>query len=221
MSSDDGDVAALISAPADPATDGKDLLPQDRKLITKRLHAALWALEHDDHAGWRANVDELIQWRTQPFVQGLARLAHELELALGEIGDPAHHASLPDACARLEHVVTLTETASMRTLDLIQECGGLLGRLPTDDAGQAETVAGIRGRLSEMTAAQGYQDLTGQIILRVVELVRAVQEGLGEVTGPSEPLHLSNRGNGPSIAGLDAAPATQDDANELLSSLGL
>ena len=38
------------------------LPPQDREIITKRLHAALWALEHDDHAGWRSNVDELIQW---------------------------------------------------------------------------------------------------------------------------------------------------------------
>lgn len=197
----------------------RGLPEQDRQLITSRLHAALWALEHDDHAGWRANVDELIQWRTQPFVQGLARIARELELALGEA--TSHGGSLPDACARLEHVVTLTETASMRTLDLIQECSGLLGRLQSGDASQADAVAGIRERLSEMTAAQGYQDLTGQIILRVVELVRAVQEGLGEVTGPSEPLHLSSRGNGPSIAGLDPAPATQDDANELLSSLGL
>ena len=32
---------------------GKRLPPQDREIITKRLHAALWALEHDDHAGWR------------------------------------------------------------------------------------------------------------------------------------------------------------------------
>ena len=194
---------------------------QDRQLITRRLHAALWALEHDDHAGWRANVDELIQWRTQPFVQGLARIARELELALGGPAEHTGHGSLPDACARLEHVVTLTETASMRTLDLIQECSGLLGKLQEGHATQGDAIAGIRERLSEMTAAQGYQDLTGQIILRVVELVRAVQEGLGDVTGPSEPLHLSNRGNGPSIAGLDAAPATQDDANELLSSLGL
>ncbi len=200
---------------------GKRLPPQDRQLITKRLHAALWALEHDDHAGWRANVDELIQWRTQPFVQGLTRLARELEQALGEIGNPSHQASLPDACARLEHVVTLTETASMRTLDLIQECSGLLGHLSTQDQAQAETIAGIRARLSEMTAAQGYQDLTGQIILRVVELVRAVQAGLGEAVGQTQPLQLSNRGHGPAVAGLDPKPATQDDANELLSSLGL
>ena len=159
---------------------GKRLPPQDREIITKRLHAALWALEHDDHAGWRSNVDELIQWRTQPFVQGLTRLARELEQALGEVGSPAHRASLPDACARLEHVVTLTETASMRTLDLIQECSGLLGQLPAGEARQQAIVAGIRERLSEMTATQGYQDLTGQIILRVVELVRVVQDGLGD-----------------------------------------
>jgi len=211
----------VSSVPADPAATAKLLAPQDRELITERLHAALWALEHDDPVAWRTNVDELIQWRTQPFVQGLARIARELELALGGPGGHGSHGSLPDACARLEHVVTLTETASMRTLDLIQECSGLLGRMQAGDASQDEAVTGIRERLSEMTAAQGYQDLTGQIILRVVELVRAVQEGLGDVSDPSEPLKLANRGHGPSIAGLDAAPATQDDANELLSSLGI
>lgn len=205
---------------ADAGTVESRLPPQDRQLITKRLHAALWALEHDDNAGWRANVDELIQWRTQPFVQGITRLARELEQALGD-GSGAGRASLPEACARLEHVVSLTETASMRTLDLISECGALLGKLPATDPQHEEVVAGIRMRLSEMTAAQGYQDLTGQIILRVVELVRAVQTGLGDMVDTPEPLHLTSRGHGPSVAGLDPKPATQDDANDLLSELGL
>ncbi|MBW3551035.1 MAG: protein phosphatase CheZ [Proteobacteria bacterium] len=198
--------------------------PEDRQLITKRLHAALWALEHDDHASWRTNVDELIQWRTQPFVQGLAKLARELEQALGDGAGSAHGSSLPDACARLEHVVTLTEGASLRTLDLIDECGALLRQLPPgQDEAQQQALAGIRSRLSEMTAAQGYQDLTGQIILRVVELVRAVHVGLGEYATPQDnkPLQLSTRGHGPAVDGLDPAPATQDDANQLLSSLGL
>ena len=196
------------------------VVPADRAHITERLHQALWALEHDDAEGWREHVDALIQWRTQPFVQGLARLARELEATLGD-GTGASGASLPDACSRLEHVVTLTENASMRTLDLIQECGQLLATLPAGDDAAAQAVAGIRSRLSEMTAAQGYQDLTGQIILRVVELVRAVHAGLGEATGQVTPLQLSNRGHGPSIAGLDEKPATQDDANDLLSSLGI
>lgn len=197
--------------------------PDDRQAVVARLHAALWALEHDDLAGWRSNVDALIQWRSQPLVQGLARLARELENALGD-GGIASTGSLPEACARLEHVVHVSEEASHRTLDLIQECGVLLGTLPDAAADeQAATVAAIRSRMSEMTAAQGYQDLTGQIIRRVVDLVRAVHAGLGEATDAgTTPLHLNNtRGFGPSVAGVDPTPATQDDANELLSSLGL
>lgn len=201
----------------------KALSPEDRHGITKRLHAALWALEHDDQESWRSNVDELIQWRAQPFVQGLARLARELEQTLGGGEGGAHSSSLPDACARLEHVVTLTEGASLRTLDLIDECGALLRQLPApQEEAEQQALADIRWRLSEMTAAQGYQDLTGQIILRVVELVRAVHVGLGDLSDEvGRPLQLSNRGHGPAVAGLDPAPATQDDANQLLSSLGL
>lgn len=205
----------------------------DRQTVVDHLHAALEALEADDHVAWRRNVDELIQWRTQPLVQGLARLARELEQALGDgnaaAGGGSLHArvpgssSLPEACARLEHVVQVSEGASHHTLDLIQECGTLLGTLP-DAAGQAQaaTIAAIRSRLSEMTAAQGYQDLTGQIIRRVVVLVSAVHVGLGDYApADTRPLQLGNHGQGPAVAGLDAAPTSQDDANLLLSSLGL
>lgn len=203
----------------------------DRQAVVDCLHAALDALEADDHGAWRASVDELIQWRTQPLVRGLAKLARELEQALGDGGSATGgNASLPEACARLEHVVRMSEDASHHTLDLIQECGVLLATLPASkdpgsDGDSAATISAIRSRLSEMTAAQGYQDLTGQIIRRVVDLVRAVHAGLGEVTGDDRPLQLANdpasRGFGPSLAGIDPPASTQDDANDLLSSLGL
>ena len=192
----------------------------ERAALIECLHAALAALEDADDDAWRSNVDELIQWRSQPLVQGLVRLARELEQALGT---GTGGASLGEACLRLEHVVKVSEDASHHTLDLIQECGTLLGSLGNADAAaQATVVAAIRARLSEMTAAQGYQDLTGQIIRRVVDLVRSVDEGLGEYApGNDRPLQLSSHGHGPSIHGLDAPTASQDDANSLLSSLGL
>lgn len=198
----------------------------DRQAVIACLHAALEALEADNHAAWRAHVDELIQWRTQPLVQGLARLARELDQALGHGGTASDGGSLPEACARLEHVVRMSEDASHHTLDLIQECGVLLGTLPASavDADVNATMAAIRARLSEMTAAQGCQDLTGQVIRRVVGLVRAVHAGLGEASSAgmaSEPLHLGAHGFGPSLSGIDPPAATQDDANQLLSSLGL
>ena len=118
-------------------------------------------------------------------------------------------------------MVKVSEDASHHTLDLIQECGTLLGTLEGGSDADRATVAAVRSRLSEMTAAQGYQDLNGQIIRRVVELVRTVHEGLGEYAPEGDrPLQLGN-GHGPSIQGLDAPAASQDDANRLLSSLGL
>ena len=212
-----------IPVPDPPALDGR---VDDRHAVIACLHAALEALEADNSLAWRTHVDELIHWRTQPLVQGLAKLARELDQALGDMAGAVQHGSaLPDACARLEHVVQVSEDASHRTLDLIQDCSMLLGTLPdASTEEQAATIAAIRARMSEMTAAQGYQDLTGQIIVRVVELVRAVHVGLGDAVGHVEkPLHLpaSSRGHGPAVAGLDPAPATQDDANQLLSSLGL
>ena len=210
----------------------------DRQTVVDHLHAALDALEADDPVAWRANVDELIAWRTQPLVQGLARLARELEHALGDGNGMAGGGSLraqvsgggslAEASARLEHVVQVSEGASHHTLDLIQECGTLLGTLPdAASEAQAATIAAIRSRLSEMTAAQGYQDLTGQIIRRVVVLVNAVHVGLGDYAlADDRPLQLSGHGpstagHGPAVAGLDAPPTSQDDANQLLSSLGL
>lgn len=188
----------------------------DRQQIARRVRAALWAVEHGDEAGWRAQVDALIEWRNQPLLQGLVRLARELGQTLGE-GDPPAGASLPEACAHLERVVRITEEASHRALDRIEQCRALLSLLPADDAVQTDTVAAIRAHLSEMTAAQGYQDLTGQVILRVVDIVRCVQAGLGSAQPePKRPLHLPG-----SLAAVDPAPATQDEANQLLSSLGL
>ena len=192
----------------------------ERAALVACLHAALEALEQQDDETWRSNVDELIQWRTQPLVQGLVRLARELEQALGTGGGSG---SLAEACLRLEHVVKVSEDASHHTLDLIQECRILLGPLPVADAdAEAATVSAVRARLSEMTAAQGYQDLNGQIIRRVVELVRTVHEGLGDYApGADRPLQLSSQGYGPAVDGVDAPAASQDDANRLLSSLGL
>jgi chemotaxis protein CheZ len=187
----------------------------DRQQITRRVRAALWAIEHEDEAGWRAQVDALIEWRNQPLLQGLVRLARELGQTLGEGGAPSG-ASLPDACTQLERVVRITEDASHGALDRIEQCRALLARLPTGDAAQAETLASLRAHLSEMTAAQGYQDLTGQVILRVVDIVRCVHAGLGSAPTQARPLQLPG-----SLAAVDPAPTTQDEANELLSSLGL
>ncbi|HEX7012498.1 MAG TPA: protein phosphatase CheZ [Steroidobacteraceae bacterium] len=91
----------------------------------------------------------------------------------------------------------------------------------------------VRGNLSEVLLAQGYQDLTGQIIrgvmklvaeleLTLVDLVRLSKTG-GDLRGAGSEPAQRDRGYGPQIPGIDNGPAVSDqqDVDALLSGLGM
>ncbi|MEG1679824.1 MAG: protein phosphatase CheZ, partial [Stenotrophomonas sp.] len=126
--------------------------------------------------------------------------------------------------ARLDHVVQMTEQATHRTLDLAEECRALTERLRADglNAEQGEILERIRHNLTEVALTQSYQDLTGQIIRRVVGIVRRVHEGFGALGLPPPEEDARNQGlAGPAVNGLDRHAVSQVDADDLLSDLGL
>ena len=199
----------------------------DRNALALRLQEALDALESGDETAWRQRIDGLVALRTQPMMSGLSRLARELGQALGELPTvPSEAGELDDACARLDHVVAMTEQATHRTLDLAEECRGLTahlheGTLPAEE--QQQVLERIRHNLTEIALTQSYQDLTGQIIRRVAGIVRRVHEGFGALglPPPEEPGLPDNGLAGPAVAGLDRHAVSQDAADDLLSDLGL
>jgi chemotaxis protein CheZ len=202
------------------------LQPQEeRQLLIERLQGALDALESGDETAWRREVDTLAAWRTRPMMQGLSRLARELGQALGELPTvPSEAGELDDACARLDHVVAMTEQASHRTLDLAEECRALADQLVAGglDTTQGEILDKIRHNLTEMALTQSFQDLTGQIIRRVAGIVRRVHEGFGALGLPPKEAPREKDGlAGPVVAGLDRHAVSQVDADDLLSELGL
>ncbi|GIX40185.1 MAG: chemotaxis protein [Silanimonas sp.] len=194
--------------------------------LAAHLRAALEAIGQADEASLRAELNAILQWQEGPLVEGLARLSQQLGEALGEL--PAVDAAvgeLPDACARLDHAVAMSEQAANRTLDLVEDSQRLMERLLVPSADHEELLKALRGNLSEMALAQSYQDLTGQIIKKVAGIVRGVHDQLSAMGLPpgggrkkdEDPL----AGAGPSIAGLDRPAASQRDADDLLSDLGL
>ena len=193
-----------------------------RAARVERLQHALDALEQGDEAGWRRELDTIAAWRTQPMMQGLGRLARELAQTLGEL-PPTDAGELDDACSRLDHVVEMTEQASHKTLDLAEQCRGYATQLKGTalSAEQAALVDSIGKGLSEMALAQSYQDLTGQIIRRVAGIVRRVHEGFGALGLPPPEKKETSELAGPAVAGLDRNAFSQDDADDLLSGLGL
>ncbi|MGM0412923.1 MAG: protein phosphatase CheZ [Pseudomonadota bacterium] len=97
----------------------------------------------------------------------------------------------------------------------------------------------LKSNLNDILMAQDFQDLTGQIIHRVIGLVEEVEGNLVElirISGSSRPAGEAQQGGaanqeerrpdidpqGPQVPGVDADEAVngQDEVDELLSSLG-
>jgi chemotaxis protein CheZ len=89
----------------------------------------------------------------------------------------------------------------------------------------------VRGNLAEVLLAQGYQDLSGQIIRGVMKLVGELEVALVELVRLSRKdgsvskrsLDDTRRGFGPAIPGINNGPAVsgQSDVDSLLAGLGM
>jgi chemotaxis protein CheZ len=186
-------------------------------LITRQLHQAMAELGYDAH---------------------LHRIAREI----------------PDARERLTYVGKMTEDAAHKVLGLVDDarpaCLSLrdegrahqaaLAALPTDGlagpvaarltaardfAARAEAVATRQAEvLGEIMLAQDFQDLSGQVIKKAIDIISRTETQLLQLLSQSAPQHLA-------VAAAAAneqlqGPQTpekalkQDDVDDLLSSLG-
>jgi len=176
---------------------------------------------------------------------------------------------IPDAKERLNYVITRTEEAANKTMDVVEDIMPLSSSLGGDakelhDEWQrfmrkeikpeefreltkkidgflsttVEKTASISGHLTTVLLAQDYQDLTGQVIKRVINLVQEVEDNLVELvkmagtvdylTGTEHSLPEKKEevdalvGEGPIInpEKRDDVLTGQDDVDDLLSSLG-
>ncbi|HUL45772.1 MAG TPA: protein phosphatase CheZ [Steroidobacteraceae bacterium] len=223
------------------------------------------ALAAGDEARFLEAVDRLTGVRERGLWDSLRQLDARLRAALDQFRlDPRllrlAGKEIPDARARLDHVLRLTDEAAHRTLDLVESSTPLVARtaaaaasLRTECREARESGAAspywhellarleshfsaahadgetVKRNLVEVLMAQSYQDLSGQIIRRVIELVaqledelaRLVQGSDGSVSGnrhaPTEAENAS-RGLGPAIPGLSVSTVDgQQDVDELLA----
>jgi chemotaxis protein CheZ len=173
---------------------------------------------------------------------------------------------VPDARKRLAHVVQLTDEAAHRTLDLVERSGPVIDASAREAAELLEswkvhgsrTLAAaslwperalgfmersledaerVRSLLTEMLMAQGYQDITGQIIRSVISLVGEIEAVLSQLVAiangdetrrmpalrPAADVQADmQKGLGPQVPGVNSAGASvggQDDIDALLASM--
>jgi chemotaxis protein CheZ len=234
------------------------------------------ALRSEDEIAFFAAVDHIVHMREPSMFTEVRKLTGDLQKALerfsveSRLQDIAEN-EIPDARARLVHVINMTDEAAHRTLDLVEQSGPLAERTARGAAdimvileacrSRAVTVKGfedavksidafvplmrsverflpaaradselIRKNLADVLLAQGYQDLTGQIIRSVMKLVAELETALaslaslsGDVVEHATMGESAGSGQGPVVPGVTKGEVAsgQTDVDALLSGLGM
>ncbi len=164
------------------------LATQIDKQLVKELLAALENGESDQATEL---VDQLTQLRESELYQQLTQLSYNLNHTLDDLDMDAPvllHTKhdLPDVTERLQYVIDETQKASEQTLSSAEGALaqlGQLGQLIENGDTQILTEAKplIDQACSELTnimLAQSFQDLTGQVLNRVIYIMTDVEESL-------------------------------------------
>ena len=205
------------------------------------------ALERNDEGAAERLLQSLDDPRSTRLLKSVGELTREVHLAFGGVVSDARlyelsrHA-MPDARERLAYVIEKSEEAAHRTLGAVETLLPLADRLlhgaPGGSADLADLarfvddarVAGERLKhgLTEILMAQEYQDLTGQVIRKTIEIVSQVEQKLVSllVAQRDEP-HAEAPGvsrteaQGPAIRAEADVLSRQHDVDDLLAELGL
>jgi chemotaxis protein CheZ len=234
------------------------------------------ALRVEDESAFFAAVDHIVHMREPGMFKELRQLTGDLQKALerfsveSRLQDIAEN-EIPDARARLTHVISMTDEAAHRTLDLVEQSGPLAERTAQEAAALLESFEKFKSRavgaqgyesvlqsidgllpllksvekflpaarsnselirrnLADVLMAQGYQDLTGQIIRSVMKLVEELETALGNLARLSGDVveHATmgdnpSAGQGPAVPGVSKGEIAsgQTDVDALLSGLGM
>jgi chemotaxis protein CheZ len=242
----------------------ESLLGQARSLVAQLEAGNVAAAEHA--------IDELGRIREQSLFRELGKMTRQLHDSLTSFALDSRMQSLaesdiPDAKARLNHVIAMTEDSANRTLTAVESTLPIAEQLQNsaDDLHEQwerfrnkdmsvdefrsmskeidaflsvtrDNAGRIHGNLSEVMMAQGFQDLTGQIIRRVINLVQEVEDNLVELIRLSGSVETEAadktaaqqnnelmQGVGPQVPGVGDTTGSvsgQDEVDDLLSSLG-
>ncbi len=237
----------------------------DARLETARL--LVEKLEKGDETNVTRLIGDLNRSADFNLFEELGRMTRDLHDALvsfqtdNRITQLAEE-EIPDAKDRLNYVISMTEQAANRTLDMVEKSlpltdnteedalalGESLRRFRQRDmsldefrefcdrlegflAKTAENAVAMRANLSDVLMAQDFQDLTGQMIRRVITLVHDVEENLVGLIRMSGNMYRSSdqprekdphelEGPQHKAQEREDVVANQDDVDDLLSSLG-
>lgn len=233
---DQGDMARAMEVVADLSADRDQRLYQEVGRLTRSLHESIRNFQIDAQSSEQAEALSKMgdaSDRLDYVVQMTSRAANKT-LDLVEETMPMASQIKVDADA------IRAEWARLRRREMKPaEFRALYGRIDLFLGRLSSDADKVHANLSEILMAQDFQDLTGQVIQKVTNLVKEVEESLvrlvlmassvDELTGTvhdnvrkESPVKDMNKGEGPQIKAVEREDTVdgQDDVDDLLSSLG-
>lgn len=212
----------------------------------EKAKALVLCLENNEQQQANEILNELVGDREAALYEGLNELTHDLHETLDHLDDDSllmqtKH-DIPDATERLEYVLQTTEEASNNTLDKAEQALQSLEKLESQlSAMDADTLADLeqaKANLTEIMLAQSFQDLTGQVLNRVILIISSLEASLMQLIQNSKYDYAEipdreksaedmqadyQKGVGPNVtkSSQQDVVASQDDVDSLLDDLGI
>ena len=209
------------------------------------------AIEYSDNDKIAKIIDKINQIRESELYQQVSALTANLHKTLDDLDDTTllmqtKH-DIPDATERLEYVIQATEEASSKTLDQAEQAlqrvdkvKGLMDSELTESVKQSLDIElnKISEKLTDIMLAQSFQDLTGQVLNRVIFVISSLEQSLIQLIENSRhdyhaiPDRVESdenkkasemKGIGPNVTqnSKQDIVESQDDIDDLLSDLGI
>ena len=223
----------------------RELSAEEKAILVELVEA----IKNDDLPQIDSKLGEVTSLRKEELFETLNAKAYILQKSIKEFLSGNNflgltEEELPDAMDRLRHVIKMTDEAAHSTIDsteamrdnldeirqLIRDAKseGNLSKKVLDQFSTAVKESG--SSLNDILLAQSYQDLSGQMIKKVLMLIEDVQDNIVELIimiGDIKPNIDSSRAPsvdrlplaGPSIPGEFNVVGSQTDVDDLFDSL--
>lgn len=216
-----------------------------KNIKLEQVKELLVTLEQQNYDAASRMLDEIVAHRDHDLLHQVEEIAHNLHETLDGFGDDSkllHHTKqdLPDTTERLQYVIETTEEASNKTLSSAENGLAVLETLADsiDGTSQQKLIEDAKHELNEIIMAQSFQDLTGQVLNRVIMLVGSVEQSLVDLIEKSgiqlDEIVLSQpsaqeqksqemKGLGPNVtqSSQKNVVQSQEDVDDLLDDLGI
>ena len=216
------------------------------KIAIEMVEDLLLALKSDDDISSKKLLAEITHLNESRVVQQVEEIAQNLHATMAGFGEDAEillqaKHDIPDVSERLEYVIKTTEDASNKTLLAAENAMVFLGNMQAklgNDTIVSQELDEIKSQLTEIMMSQSFQDLTGQVLKRVMFLVGSLEASLVDLIEKSG-VNYANipnrevsdadkkaaemRGIGPNVTkkSQENTATSQADVDDLLGELGI